>query len=136
MRTWRQTLQLKIPSTSSRTSTTFAPACQPPIRQQVTIMPCLCPMVKSAVVVSYDCSGIIECDNVHLTRTIVTTLASVLISILSRPWSTTLADAMVAVHPSSLAVIAWRPKHRFFSSKHCPEHSEAKFWHKNKVCEK
>ena len=36
-------------------------------------------------------------------------------------------------HPSSLAVVAWRPKHRFFSSKHRPEHSEAKLWHKNDV---
>ena len=36
-------------------------------------------------------------------------------------------------HPSSQAVVAWRPKHRFFSSKHRPEHPEAKLWHKNDV---
>ena len=43
-------------------------------------------------------------------------------------------------HPGYLAVIAWRPKHCFFSSKGRPEHPEAKLWHKNddfdekKVC--
>ena len=36
-------------------------------------------------------------------------------------------------HPSNQAVVAWRPKHRFFSSKHHPEHSEAKLWHKSDV---
>ena len=36
-------------------------------------------------------------------------------------------------HPCSLAVVAWRPKHHFFSSKRLPEHLEAKLWHKNDV---
>ena len=33
------------------------------------------------------------------------------------------AYIIVSKNPSSLADVAWRPKHRFFSSKHRPEAS-------------